>query len=63
VRLLDVVELAVDIPEYGLVSGATGTIVDEYSDPVGYEVEFVDDGGQTVALVPLRPEQLRVRPG
>jgi hypothetical protein len=59
VTLLDVVELVVDLPEEGLAAGAIGTIVDEYPDPAGFEVEFVDADGRTRALTVLRPDQVR----
>jgi hypothetical protein len=58
-KLYDVVELAVDLPDDGLRAGAIGTIVDEY--PESYEVEFADDDGRTIALTALRPEQLRAK--
>jgi len=60
-KLYDVVELVVDLPGDGLRAGAIGTIVDEYTDPRAYEVEFADDDGATIALTALRPEQLRTR--
>jgi len=60
VELYDVVELAVDLPDEGLKSGAVGTIVDIYNSPnVAYEVEFTDDEGRTVAMLALLPEQIR----
>lgn len=58
-RLFDVVQLVVDIPEEGLRSGMTGTVVDLYEDPPAYEVEFSDTEGHTLALLALRPEQIR----
>ncbi|MFI0774657.1 DUF4926 domain-containing protein [Streptomyces sp. NPDC021212] len=58
-QLFDVVQLVVDIPEEGLRSGMTGTVVDLYDNPPAYEVEFSDDEGRTLALLPLRPEQIR----
>ena len=56
-KLLDIVELTVDLPEEGLSAGDTGTIIDVYS--TGYEVEFVADDGRTLALTALRPDQVR----
>ncbi|CCH33090.1 DUF4926 domain-containing protein [Actinosynnema sp. NPDC047251] len=58
-RLHEIAELVVDLPEHDLRSGAVGTVVDEY--PTDYEVEFVDDDGRTTALLTLRPDQLRFR--
>ena len=61
-ELYDVVQLAVDLPDEGLTSGAIGTIVDIYSSPnVAYEVEFTDDEGRTVAMLALLPEQIRAQ--
>jgi hypothetical protein len=58
-RELSTVELTVDLPSEGLSAGTTGVIVDVYSDPPGYEVEFVDRDGRTVALLALEPHQVR----
>lgn len=60
-NLYDIVELATDRPEDGLLAGATGTIVDDYHGSDEYEVEFVDDNGKTIALTTLRGDQLRTR--
>ena len=57
-----VVELAVDMPEEGLVAGSIGTIVHVFQVPnLAYEVEFADQNGKTIAQVPLRPDQIRSR--
>ena len=59
--LLEVVQLQQDFPNLSLFRGSTGTIVDTYMDPQeAYEVEFCDDRGVTIALLTLRPEQLRI---
>ena len=58
--ILEVVQLQQDFPNLSLFRGSTGTIVDAYIDPhEAYEVEFCDDRGVTIALLTLRPEQLR----
>ena len=56
-RLLDVVALTELLPEYSLVPGQVGTIVETLA-PGVYEVEFSDDDGQTYAMLPLKAEQL-----
>lgn len=56
-KLFDVVELTVDLPEDGLKAGAVGTIVDEYPD--AFEVEFNDDEGGLLALTAVKADQLR----
>lgn len=58
-NLYDVVELAVDLPEKGLEAGMIGTVVDVYDDPLAFEVEFDDEDGVEIALLALKPEQLR----
>jgi len=59
-QLYDVVELAIELPEEGLAEGRIGTIVHVFEKPnLAYEVEFTDDGGRTVAQLPLTPDQLR----
>jgi Domain of unknown function (DUF4926) len=55
---LQSVVLTTDLPEYGLSAGDVGTIVLVHGDD-GYEVEFMTLGGKTLAVVSLRPDQLR----
>jgi hypothetical protein len=43
----------------GLSSGDVGAIVAVYGDGKAYEVEFVDGGGSTVALMTLEPDEVR----
>ncbi len=56
-RLLDVAALTEALPDYNLVPGQVGTIV-EILAPSVYEVEFSDDEGQTYAMLPLKADQL-----
>jgi hypothetical protein len=56
---LDVVALLTDLPEQGLVRGQVGTVVEPLADNV-FEVEFVDDEGQTYAELALPADQLLV---
>lgn len=56
---LDTVVLLVDLPEHKLCRGDMGAIVLVYDEGEAYEVEFVDKGGHTVALVTLEPAQIR----
>ena len=56
IDLNDLVEPAIDLPEHGLGSGSVGTVVHVFHEPrLAYEVEFTDDDGATVAMVPLTP--------
>jgi hypothetical protein len=61
IKLLDVVELLEGIPEEGLDAGAKGTVVEIYTTPnLAYEIEFCNDCGETVAMLALLPDQIRV---
>ncbi|MEM7736003.1 MAG: DUF4926 domain-containing protein [Deinococcota bacterium] len=51
-KLLDSVALLEDQPEHHLKRGQVGTIVELLTEDV-IEVEFVDEQGQTYALVPV----------
>lgn len=55
----DVVELTEDITT-DLKTGTRGAVVMAYpSDPPEYEVEFVNDAGETIAVRTVREDQLR----
>jgi hypothetical protein len=56
-NLLDAVALTEPLPQYSLLPGQVGTIVETLA-PNVYEVEFSDDNGQTYAMLPIRAEQL-----
>ena len=59
IRVLDVVALTKDIPEGGLLRGQVGTVVESLG-PNMFEVEFVNNAGQTYATLPLNSRQLLV---
>ncbi len=59
IQLLDVVALAHDRPNDGLVRGQVGTVVEILS-PGVYEVEFSDDRGKTYAMLSLDADELIV---
>ncbi len=56
-KLCDVIALLEAIPEHHLIPGQVGTIVEELG-PNVYEVEFIDDEGQTYAMLPLQVHQI-----
>jgi hypothetical protein len=59
-ELSQVVELTEDIPEASLKRGTRGAVVLIFSDPAeAYEVEFVNEAGDTVAELALSPDQIR----
>jgi Domain of unknown function (DUF4926) len=60
VKLLDVVALTVDLPEYKLRCGQVGTVVEILADDAAFEVEFSDSEGQTYESVGLRASQIMV---
>ncbi|MEH2068585.1 MAG: DUF4926 domain-containing protein [Nostoc sp.] len=60
VKLLDVVALVVDLPEYNLWRGQVGTVVELLAGGAAFEVEFSDRHGRTYESIGLRPEQIMV---
>ncbi len=60
VKLLDVVALTVDLPEFNLYRGQVGTVVEILADGKAFEVEFSDRTGRTYESLGLRPEQIMV---
>ena len=59
IKLLDVVALTEDMPQFGLLRGQVGTVVESLG-PETFEVEFADDNGRAYALAPLRAPQMIV---
>jgi len=51
--------LETNLPEYGLIKGDIGTVVDVYKGGEGYAVEFMTLNGETIAVVTLRADQIR----
>lgn len=60
VKLLDVVALTVDFPQYNLRRGQVGTVVETLAEGAAFEVEFSDRSGRTYESLGLRPEQIMV---
>ncbi len=60
IKLLDVVALTVDVPEYNLWRGQVGTVVEILAEGSAFEVEFSDRQGRTYESLGLRPDQLMV---
>ena len=52
----DIIELTSDIPERNLRSGMQGTIV-HCHDSMAYEIEFINENGETTELSALSPNQ------
>jgi hypothetical protein len=60
VKLLDIVALTVDLPEYNLRRGQVGTVVEELADGAAFEVEFSDRNGRTYESLGLPREKIMV---
>ncbi|MEH2394562.1 MAG: DUF4926 domain-containing protein [Nostoc sp.] len=60
IKLLDVVAVTVDLPEYNLYRGQVGTVIELLAGGAAFEVEFSDRNGRTYESVGLRPEQIMV---
>ena len=58
-EIYDVIELHSPIPENELVAGMQGTLVHQHDDDV-FEVEFINDQGETTVLCTLSREQFIV---
>jgi len=58
IKELDTVVLTADLADLGLQRGDLGTIVLVHGQ-AGYEVEFMTLDGETIAVVSLRPDQVR----
>ena len=60
VKLLDVVALTNDLPEYDLSRGQVGTVVEVLRRGEAFEVEFADRQGHTYESLGLTPDQFIV---
>ena len=60
IKLLDIVALTADLPEYRLWRGQVGTVVEILAGGKAFEVEFCDREGRTYESLGLRPEQIMV---
>lgn len=56
---LDTVVLTHDIKDNALKEGDMGAVVNVYNKGEAYEVEFVTAKGETVALLTLKPSDIR----
>jgi tetratricopeptide (TPR) repeat protein len=57
----DLVELAEDLPKYGLKRGQRGFVIEAFSEPSeAYDLEFEDDEGEFVGFAySVKPEQIK----
>ncbi len=59
IREMDIVALTRPLPEHGLETGDTGTVVMVHRGGEGFEVEFVTLLGETVAVVTVSADAVR----
>ena len=59
IKELDDVILKCDLPEHGLSAGDIGAVVLVHRGGKGYEVEFTELDGDTIAVVTLMADQVR----
>lgn len=60
IKELDTVVLSRDLPEHGLKQGDIGVVVHFYKEGKAFEVEFITGQGDTVAVVTLKSEDVRL---
>ena len=60
IKKLDTVVLSQDLPEHGLKQGDIGAVVHSYKEGRAFEVEFITGKGDTVAVVTLNSEDVRL---
>ncbi len=60
IKELDTVVLSRDIPDHGLTRGDIGAVVNCYNIGEAFEVEFITGQGETVAVVTLNVEHVRM---
>jgi Domain of unknown function (DUF4926) len=63
-KLLDIVELTEDLPEYGVKRGEQGAVVEVFDEPEeAYILEFADPSGKSLRLAYwVKPNQISVCP-
>lgn len=57
---LDIVTLTHEIDKHGLPKGSRGAIVHCYTDNQAFEVEFVAESGETLALLTLEKADIQL---
>ena len=60
IKELDTIVLSHDVEAYGLKQGDIGAVVHVYKDGAAYEVEFVTGEGETVAVLTLVAQDIRL---
>jgi hypothetical protein len=60
IKELDTVVLSCDLSDHGLKSGDIGAAVHCYTNGKAYEVEFITGQGETIAVVTLESDDVRL---
>ena len=60
IKELDVVTLTRDLTEHRLPKGSKGAVVHCYTDNQAFEVEFVAESGETLALLTLEKADIQL---
>lgn len=60
IKELDVVTLTHDLTEHRLPKGSKGAVVHCYTDNQAFEVEFVAESGETLALLTLEKADIQL---
>ena len=60
IKELDTIVLTRDLPENGLKQGDIGAVVHIYEESKAFEVEFITGQGDTVAVVTLKSQDIRL---
>ena len=55
----ELVALLIDLPKVKLIRGDVGTVVMIHGEQKGFEVEFVNASGRTIAVETLYPDQIK----
>lgn len=55
----DLVALLIDLPDADLIRGDVGTVAMIHGDQKGFEVEFVNANGKTIAVETLHQSQIK----
>ncbi len=58
IDLYELVALRRDIDRFGLKRGDVGMVIESYRDGEGYEVEFGDAQGNTLAVLTLKRDEV-----
>jgi hypothetical protein len=59
IKEFEQVALTEDLPEFELKAGDVGTVVDITPNGKQFTLEFFNFSGETVAVIPVKPEQVR----